>query len=136
MNSVDLKDYPRIVFYDGDCGFCSKSVQFILKNRRKSIYFMPLQHEKAKTLIKSKGFEVDMNTLFYLENNQLFQRSTAVLKISKHLKFRFRLLVVLGYILPRFLRDKIYDVVASKRFAIAGKNCYLPTEEEKELFIQ
>lgn len=132
MSNLEKKN---IVFYDGDCGFCSKSVQFILKKQKKTVYFMPLQSESAEKIIHEHDKIIDMNTLFYREDDQLYDRSTAVLKIAKNFHFGYRLLAMLGYVIPKFLRDKIYDWVAKRRLSIAGKNCYLPTEEERKLFL-
>ena len=134
---MDANKYTnkRIVFYDGDCGFCSRSVQFILKNQKRPVYFMPLQSELAEKIIQSHGKEIDMNTLFYLNENKLFERSSAVLKIANNFHYGYKCLAFVGSIIPTFFRDKIYDWIAQRRLSIAGKNCYLPTMEEKELFL-
>jgi predicted DCC family thiol-disulfide oxidoreductase YuxK len=126
----------RIVFYDGDCGFCSRSVQFILKKQKRPVYFMPLQSELAEKIIHSHGREIDMNTLFYLTENKLFERSSAVLKIAKNFHFGYKSLAFIVSLIPKYFRDKVYDWIAKRRLSIAGKNCYLPTEEEKELFLK
>jgi predicted DCC family thiol-disulfide oxidoreductase YuxK len=132
---MDNLEKKNIVFYDGDCGFCSKSVQFILKKQRKPVYFMPLQSKNAEKIIHEHERTIDMNTLFYLEGSQLYDRSTAVLKIAGNFHLGYRILGIMGYIIPRFLRDMIYNGIAKRRLSIAGKNCYLPTPEERQLFL-
>jgi predicted DCC family thiol-disulfide oxidoreductase YuxK len=126
----------RIVFYDGDCGFCSRSVQFILKKQKRPVYFMPLQSELAEKIIQSHGREIDMNTLFYLNETKLYERSSAVLKIANNFHFGYKSFAFIGSLIPKYFRDKVYDCIAKRRLSIAGKNCYLPTAEEKELFLK
>lgn len=125
----------RIVFYDGECGFCSKSVQFILKKQQKEIYFMPLQSKNAETIIATHQKSIDMNTLFYYDGKKLYEKSTAVLQIAKNLHFGYRFLARLGYVIPKFLRDKLYDTVAKRRLQLAGEYCYLPDADQRKLFL-
>ncbi len=131
MKSADV----LIVFYDGDCGFCNGSVQFILNHRRHdSFLFVALQSEKAKELLNPFDISISMETIYVIKNDKIYQKSTAILKLSRALKFPYRLLAV-GYIVPRFIRDGIYSIISRNRHKLRDGFCALPTESEKKMFL-
>jgi predicted DCC family thiol-disulfide oxidoreductase YuxK len=125
----------RIVFYDGDCGFCNTAVQFVLNHRKCDIYFAPLQSALAKNKLADRGITIQMNTLYFLENGKLFTKSTGALRIAKYLKGMFPMLYIIGMLCPRFVRDWVYDQVAKYRHKIRPGACALPSQEEKKLFL-
>lgn len=106
----------KIVIFDGDCAFCNKSVLFILrKNTKKDIFVVPSDSEKGMALIKEKNILHDpKETIIYIENNRVFSKSNAVLQISKSLKGGYPMLYVFK-IIPRFVRDFVYDFIAKRR---------------------
>jgi predicted DCC family thiol-disulfide oxidoreductase YuxK len=60
-----------ILFYDGDCGLCNSSVQFVLKHRKhNAIYFATLQSDLAKQTLNKKGIEIKLDTLYFLKNEK------------------------------------------------------------------
>ncbi len=124
----------NIVFYDGDCGFCNASVQFILKKRKKDIYFIPLQSDKAKKVLGQFDIEIQLDTFYYLKGKRLFDKSSAALQVSRDLKHFYPLSFGL-YIIPKFLRDIVYLFVAKRRHKINNGFCVLPTETEKKFFL-
>jgi len=125
----------RIVFYDGDCGFCNTSVQFVLNHRKCDIYFAALQSDLSKKELAKRGVTIQMNTLYFLENGKLYKKSSGALRIAKYLKGLFPLLYWIGIIFPRFIRDWVYDQVAKNRHKIRPGACALPRPEEKKLFL-
>ena len=130
------KDLPeRIVFYDGDCGFCNSSVQFILDRRKREVHFAALQSNIAQNLLGKRGVEIKMNTLYYLEGSKLYSKSTAALKITRHLKGGYPLLYGVGIMFPKAFRDWVYDQIAKRRHKIRPGLCAMPKPEEKKLFI-
>lgn len=131
-----LNELPeRIVFYDGDCGFCSSSVQFILDRRKREIHFAALQSDIAEKILGKRGIEIKMNTLYFLEKDEIFSKSTAALRIAKHLKGAYPLLYWVGIIFPKAFRNWVYDQVAKRRDKINTGLCPLPKPEEKKLFL-
>ena len=125
----------KILFYDGDCGFCNSSVQFVLKNRKHNhIYFATLQSELAKTTLGKKGITIELDTLYYLKNNIVYNKSSAGLQISKELKLPYSIISIL-YFVPKFIRDFFYIQIAKRRHKIGSNFCVLPNEAEKSLFI-
>lgn len=124
----------NIVFYDGECGFCNKSVQFILKNRKSNnLKFLPLQSKKSESILENFNVQIDMSTLYFLQNGSLTEKSSAVLKITNRLKWYWFWLKI-GYILPKGWRNRIYDKVANNRYKITGSFCYIPDKEERKMF--
>lgn len=132
-NTQDLPD--RIVFYDGDCGFCNSSVQFILDRRKRAIHFAALQSDIAENVLGERGVTIQMNTLYYLENKNLCSKSTAALKIARHLKGAWPIIYWFGIIFPKTFRNWVYDQVAKRRHKINPGLCAMPKPEERKLFL-
>lgn len=125
-----------IIFYDGDCGFCNKTVQFILNHEKNGeIHFCALQSEFAKNFFLQLGVsELDLSTFYFWDTKQLSKRSTAALKVLNYLRFPFQLGKI-GWIVPRFIRDGIYSFIAKRRMRLAGRFCALPTKEQALRFL-
>ena len=126
----------NIIFYDGECGLCNRSVAFVLKHEKeKTILFAAIQSEFTTQFFEKNGWNSpDLSTFYFYENGTLFTKSTAALKLSKHLKFPQSWLRGF-FIVPRFIRDWVYDFIAARRRRISKGFCVLPTTEERKRFI-
>jgi predicted DCC family thiol-disulfide oxidoreductase YuxK len=126
----------KIVFYDGDCGFCNKTVQFVLKNdAKKGLYFTALQSKFAEEFFQNHNFEKpDLSTFYFWNGEKLFKKSSAALRLVKELSFPWPLLQI-GFLIPRFFRDKLYDFVANRRHKMSKGFCVLPTIKDKKRFL-
>ncbi|MCU0441256.1 MAG: DCC1-like thiol-disulfide oxidoreductase family protein [Bacteroidia bacterium] len=123
-----------ILFYDGLCGLCDKSVQFILKHdRKKTFRFAPLQSDFAKETL-GHAFAFDSVVLYH--QNKTYFRSTAALRVLKLLG-GFWMIPSILLLVPTFIRNAIYDFVARNRYKWFGKfdTCKIPTPEQRELFL-
>jgi predicted DCC family thiol-disulfide oxidoreductase YuxK len=129
------KKYDSIVFYDGDCGFCNSTVQFILSKRKRIFYFSPLQSDFAKVHLGQHGIEIEIDTIYYSIKGKIYERSSAALQISKGLKGILPLLYFF-YVVPRFLRDWIYNGIAKRRHRLRSGYCVIPTKQNQEFFIE
>ena len=127
----------KIIFYDGECGFCNLSVQFVLNHERNNdIYFSSLQSDYASVFFKSLELpNPDLSTFYFFNNGVLFEKSTAALKVLPNLKWYLQIAVI-GWIVPRFLRDKLYDFFAKRRKKLAKGFCVLPTIEQQQRFLK
>lgn len=125
-----------IIFYDGDCGFCNKTVQFVLNNEKNDeIHFCALQSEFARSFFKELGIEkMDFSTFYFWDTKNLYKRSTAALKVLNYLRFPF-ILGKIGWICPRFIRDGIYNMIAKRRMRLAPSFCALPTPSQAIRFL-
>ena len=125
----------HVVFFDGVCNLCNSSVQFIIRHDKKNIFqFSALQSEAAAKYLPGKINE--LNTMYYLENGKVYSKSDAILRIAKNLGGIFPFFY--GFIVvPKFLRNKIYDIVARNRYKWFGKkdHCMLPRPELQQKFL-
>ncbi len=128
-----------VVLFDGVCRFCSGSVRFILRRDIGGRFaFAPLQSPAAQKLLQQHDRLLEqMDSLVLVENGQCSTRSTAALRIVRHLSWPWPLLSVL-ILVPRPLRDFCYDVFARNRYRWFGKNqeCFVPVAEERERFLE
>ena len=127
-----------IVLFDGVCNLCSGAVQFIIKRDGSSKFlFASLQSDFGGTQLSKFGLDpTKLHSIIVLENGKKYERSDAALMIASHLAFPWPLLR-LFYILPRFIRDWIYDLIAKNRYTMFGKKetCMIPTPEMKSRFV-
>lgn len=129
---------PNIILFDGVCNFCNFWVSFIIRHdRKKQFQFASLQSEFAKKYIPNNQDTTDNFHTIILINGDIIQtKSTAVFNIVKHLNFPWNLLVV-GIIFPKFIRDYLYDLVATRRYQWFGKSnaCSIPTKADQDRFV-
>ena len=125
-----------IVFYDGLCGLCDKSVQFLLSiDTKHRLLFSPLQGETAKKKLTTTQRHTLDSIIFY-HNGVSLNKSTAILTILKVIGGTWGLLY--GFIImPRFIRDLVYDCVANNRYRLFGKfdQCKIPSPQQKKQFL-
>lgn len=134
-----------IIFFDGVCGLCDRFVDFVIARDRKGVYrFAPLQGETYAAHFGSQGLRGSQgppstdapSTVLLAEGPVLKARSDATLRILAGLGGPWRLAGLL-LLIPRTLRDGVYDFVAARRYRWFGKkeSCRLPTPEERGRFL-
>lgn len=127
-----------IILFDGVCNLCNGAVQFVIKRDKKNHFrFGSLQSEAGKKILHENNLPLDASDSFLLvEDGKVFDRSTAALRVLKHLKNGWPLLY--GFmIVPKFLRDAVYNFIARNRYRWFGKTdeCMLPTPELTAKFL-
>lgn len=125
-----------VLFFDGVCGLCNGAVDFVIQNdQKKQFYFSPLQSRYAQSKL-SEELTQDLSTLVLIADGKVWTKSLAVLQIFKILGFPWSILVVFK-VIPGFLRNFIYDLIARNRYAWFGQKetCRLPTAEERSRFL-
>lgn len=127
-----------VVLFDGVCNLCNGSVRFIIeRDPRGRFQFAPLQSPVAERLI---GARVDRTSLpdsiVLVDDERLYVRSSAALRIARGLRFPWPLAWVF-IVVPRPIRDWVYDLIARHRYAWFGRRdeCMLPTPEVKGRFL-
>lgn len=115
----------HIIIYDGTCLFCNKLIQMIYKaDKRKKFYFTTNTSQTSQKI--SGTFHSDfstMNSVVFVSKGKYYIKSDAVFQIALELESGWKLLH--GFkIIPRFLRNVIYDFVAKNRYRIFGKRQY------------
>lgn len=128
----------HIVLFDGQCKFCNRSVQFILKYDRKKIFhFAPLQSDFGQKLLAKSPFDPNaLDSIVLLKKGKYFSHSDAAIHIGSDLGAGFMLLKLL-FIFPRFLRDFIYRLIAKNRHRLMGRKatCRIPSADERARFL-
>lgn len=127
-----------IVFFDGLCNLCNGAVQFMIERDEKNMFhFASLQSDFAKESLKPFNIDAEKKDSFILlENGKLYQRSTAALRVARKLNKLWPLLY--GFIIvPRFVRDGVYNYVGKNRYKWFGKkeSCWIPTADLKAKFL-
>lgn len=133
-----MEKYNNVVFFDGYCNLCSNSVLFIIKNENlDELRFTSINSNFSKKFFKKNNInELEVNSILYLSNGKLYDKSDAALEILARLNFPYKLFYLFK-IIPKFLRDKIYLVVAKNRYRIFGKKtkCFMSSSLNKYKFI-
>lgn len=126
----------NIVYFDGVCGLCNRFVDFLIrKDKKQKLLFAPLQGETAaKNLGIDPGQEFD--SVIFLEGDKLYYKSSAALRILSSMGGSWKLMRVF-LIIPGFLRNFVYDIIANNRYKVFGKKeaCRIPTKEERQKFL-
>jgi len=140
-----MSDGSALLLYDGTCGFCAESVQFVLRHdrRRRTLRFSSLQGPTASE-IRARHPELDVvDSVIWFEPadaahpEQVLTKSSAVLRVLRYLGGVWRPLGVIAAIVPRALRDAVYDLIARHRHRLVrgGPACVIPTPEERGRFL-
>lgn len=132
----------HVLLYDGTCGFCAASVQFILRHeQQRSLEFAPLQGRFAAE-VKGRHRELEgVDSMVWVEaagtpRERVLVRSDAVLRAATYLGRHWKV-AQLGRALPASWRDATYDFIARHRHKVirAAEMCYLPPPEVRARFL-
>jgi predicted DCC family thiol-disulfide oxidoreductase YuxK len=127
-----------IILFDGICNLCNGAVQFVIRHdQRDQFLFASLQSKEAEKVLEP--FSLDpaaSNSFILVDDGKVYFRSTGVLRVLKKLSGFWR--VFYGFIIvPGFIRDSIYNLIARKRYRWFGKKdqCMIPTPELQSKFL-
>ena len=127
----------KVVLFDGVCNLCNSSVQWLIRHDKNQIFrFASLQSDYAAEHLKNSEYQF-IDSIILLDNNRIYSKSSAVLRILKRLRLPYNLLWVF-IIVPPFVRNFVYDVVARNRYNWFGKRetCMMPSDELKARFFE
>ncbi len=136
--AISEADRPtNVLYFDGVCGLCNRSVDFILsRDRRGSIRFAPLQGETAK--LRKNAVDTNISTVVWTDaHGRDFLRSAAAVRVLWQLGGVWLLIGWLLWLIPLPLRDLGYRIIAMNRYRLFGKKetCRLPTAAERARFL-
>ena len=121
-----MRDERHILFYDGTCGICSRSVRFILKNESvERLNFAALQSNFSSEFLRN--FEIEssnLTTLYFYSKGNVYSKSRAILALIPFLKWYYSFFY-LGFLIPRFILDFFYDSIAKNRKRLFSSTCDL-----------
>lgn len=127
-----------IILFDGVCNLCNGAVNFVIKRDPVNVFkFAPLQEKQGALLLKTHAIDIQkLESIVLIENEKVYIKSSAALRITKKLSGLWPLFFVL-LIIPSFIRDGIYDIIAKNRYKWFGKKeqCMIPTPGLIEKFL-
>lgn len=133
-----MTDAPAIILFDGVCNFCNASVNFLIDRDSEARFrFGALQSEEGLAVLRENGLPTDyFDSIVLIEDGQVWVASDAVLRATKHMPGLWPLLRVFR-IIPRPIRDAVYDWIARNRYRWFGKqeSCRIPTPEYRARFL-
>jgi len=128
----------NFILFDGFCVLCNWSVNFVLKRDKVKKYkFASLKSPIGIELCELHNIDInEIDSIVLIKNDKTFIKSAAILEILKDMSIGWRLLRI-GIILPRFIRDWMYDVIAKYRYRVFGKRDELavPSEDLTDRFL-
>jgi predicted DCC family thiol-disulfide oxidoreductase YuxK len=140
---VETSARTPVLLYDGVCGFCNKSVQLILDHdRRGTMRFAALQSDYGLAAIERHPELRSVDSVVFVETSpdvdeeRVYVRSGAALKIAAYLGGFWKVFLA-ARVIPRPVRDYLYDLFARNRYRFFGKydTCMLPPPEVRSRFI-
>jgi predicted DCC family thiol-disulfide oxidoreductase YuxK len=127
----------KILLFDGVCNLCDGLVQFIIRHDKKEQFtFASLQSAAGRDLLRRFELPNDLSSFVYIRGERAYRRSAAVLLVLKDLGGLWQLAYACRLV-PRFIRDWVYDLIARNRYRLWGKkdSCMLPAPRLKQRFL-
>jgi predicted DCC family thiol-disulfide oxidoreductase YuxK len=128
-----------VVIFDGTCNLCSHSVQFILRHEAKpEMMFASVQSAPGARLLREFHFNPDdARTFVLISGGEAYVKSNAALRVARQFRGVWRLLTA-AWVIPRPIRDYLYDIVARNRYRWFGQldACMVPTPELATRFLR
>lgn len=129
----------KVILFDGVCNLCNGSVNWVIDHDKKELFkFAALQSDFGKQTISKAGLTQNyLNTIVLVDGSAIYTKADAVLEILKQIGGIYSLAVIF-YVVPAFLRNYLYDIVAANRYKWFGKSdsCRVPTAELKARFLE
>lgn len=128
----------HIILFDGVCNLCQFGVQFIVKRDPDAYFhFASLQGATGQRLLAEHQISPDLDSFIYISDTKVYNKSAAALRVARHLRGAWKIFY-LFIILPRPIRDKMYEIIARNRYTWFGKQetCMLPSPELKSRFLE
>ncbi len=127
----------EILLFDGVCNLCHGFVQFVITRDAKAVYsFASLQSDLGQQLLQQFQLEEDLKSVILISGNKAYTKSDVPLMVGQTLGGVWSI-ARLGWIIPKFLRDAVYSLIANNRYKLFGKTeaCMLPRPEWKKRFL-
>ena len=126
-----------VVLFDGVCNFCNASVNFLIRQDKRDVFrFAPLQSEYGQKLLESHQLPKQLDSFVLIDSGKVYKSSTAGLRLYNKLPWYWKWTQVF-WIVPRFIRDGVYNFIARNRYRWFGKkeSCMIPSPAVKSRFL-
>ncbi len=128
-----------VILFDGVCNLCNAAVIFFIKRDKKNVFrFASLQSAFGQSVLQKFHLSANtFNSFILFKNGKVYTRSTAALLVAKELSGGWPLLYAF-IIVPRFIRDAVYNLIAKNRYKWFGKKteCWIPSPALQSKFIE
>jgi predicted DCC family thiol-disulfide oxidoreductase YuxK len=135
MAGSKMTNWPDddVILYDGVCIFCSRWVRFVvLRDTDRRFRFTPVQSNYGARLAQAFGIDpADPDTNAAVHGGVAYFKSDAALTVLSHLPgWRWTRAL---FVVPKPLRDAVYNLVARNRYRIFGKYeaCFVPDAQTR-----
>jgi predicted DCC family thiol-disulfide oxidoreductase YuxK len=133
-------DYSKgIILFDGVCNFCNSYVNYVIAHDKANKFvFAPLQSHTATRM--EARFHTDfkeLNSVIVIHGDEVYTHSSAVIHIVKNLSTVWLPLAYLSYLVPPFIRNRLYTAFAGKRYTLFGQSetCMVPSIQVRNKFL-
>jgi predicted DCC family thiol-disulfide oxidoreductase YuxK len=135
----DVSAHRPVVLFDGVCNLCNGVVQFLIRADDDAVLrYASLQSAAGRELLERAGLPPDQRDTFVLvEGDDAYTKSAAAIRVAEHLGGIYGLASA-GRVVPRPIRDAVYDLVATYRYRVFGRReqCMIPTEDVRSRFLE
>jgi len=135
---MDNFENKSIILFDGVCNLCNASVNFVIKHdKNEQFLFASFQSDAAKEIMLHFNLKnLNLDSIVLIEGGKIYEKSTAILRIIRLLDGGFKLLYFFR-VIPKFIRDWLYNAIAKKRYRLFGKreSCMIPSLDLKNRFL-
>ncbi|MGJ8666031.1 MAG: thiol-disulfide oxidoreductase DCC family protein [Patiriisocius sp.] len=132
------KEQHLIILFDGVCNLCNSSINFVIKRDKNDVFrFGALQEEPGKSILEKYSIDTkETDSIVLIKNGKAFTKSSAALYAARHLSGGWPLLYAF-IIVPKFIRNAVYDYIAKNRYKWYGKkdSCMIPTPDLRAKFL-
>ena len=126
------------ILFDGVCNLCNGFVRFVIaRDPGAHFRFAALSSPAAGRVLADAGVQLPIpDTIVLVEDGVVYYRSDAPLRVARRLTFPWPLAYGL-IVVPRFIRDRVYDFIAARRYRWFGRRdvCMVPTPELQQRFL-
>ncbi|MFW6320344.1 MAG: thiol-disulfide oxidoreductase DCC family protein [Halohasta sp.] len=137
--ALDESDEHPVLLFDGVCNLCNGTIQYLIpRDPAGKLRYAPLQSSIGETVREATGLSPDdLETVVLVDDGKAYTKSDAAIRVGEHLGGVYRLLS-LGRLVPRGLRNRIYDLVAENRYDWFGRKdqCMVPDEDVSDRFVE
>jgi predicted DCC family thiol-disulfide oxidoreductase YuxK len=131
-----------VLLYDGTCGFCADSVQFVLRRDGDGpLKFAALDSSFGRSVLERHPEVRGFDSMLFVEPasadspERIYAHSTAALHIARYLGGRWRVFSI-ARVIPPPVRDAVYRFIARHRHRLSRPQCVVPSPDERERFLE
>ncbi|MGK0248435.1 MAG: putative DCC family thiol-disulfide oxidoreductase YuxK [Oleispira sp.] len=129
----------RIILFDGVCKLCNAWSNFIIKHDKKHLFKLcSVQSDEGQAILKHFGLATDVyDSMVYVEGDTCYQQSDAFFQVIAKLGYPWQVVLIFRLI-PRFIRNWLYDRIAFNRYRLFGQYdyCSLPTADHAARYLR